>query len=131
MQQPHVLVLVSHPLNSLAGWRHTDIVRQASRLPRATVVFDPNGNETGRFGATASGTVMLFEPSGRRAFAGGVTASRGHEGGNAGIDALAALLAQERMPSTASLPVFGCRLCTPDEATIATRTGNKRLSAPN
>jgi hypothetical protein len=45
-------------------------------------------------------------------FAGGVTASRGHEGTSTGGDALAALL--EGAPSTtASTPVFGCRLVTP------------------
>ena len=115
-QQPRVAVLVSHPANASAEWRVTDTVKQASQLPRATIVFDPSGRETARFGAAVSGTVMLYRPDGAREFAGGVTASRGHEGANAGIDALEALLSGSGGEPASLTPAFGCRLCVSDDA---------------
>jgi len=112
--QPEIIILVSLPAESGEEWRRTDSVRQASGLPRAKVVYDPNGRETSRFGAVASGTVMLFGAGGEKLFAGGVTASRGHEGDNAGTDALQALLRGRKDLLVVSTPAFGCRLCIPD-----------------
>ena len=52
------------------------------------VVNDVEGVEARRFGAQTSGTTSLYSPDGRLLFSGGITSSRGHEGDNAGEDAL-------------------------------------------
>lgn len=111
-QQPDVLLLVSYPSEVPGDWQETEILGQATRLPRVQLIHDRDGVETSWFGAVSSGTVMLFDPRGNRLYAGGVTAARGHAGDNAGIDTLNALLTGQT-PPTSLLPVFGCRLCSP------------------
>lgn len=82
---------------------------RAARLPGATVHTDPGGHEARRFGAATSGQALLYDDQGRLLFTGGLTASRGHEGDNAGRAALRALLTA-RTPETPTTPVFGCPL---------------------
>lgn len=94
-------------------WSDTDTVSRAKKLPNARVYADRGGAEADTFGATTSGFVMLFDKQGTRQFAGGVTESRGHEGDNAGLDALQRILCNESN-ATRSFPVFGCRLCLPE-----------------
>ncbi len=43
-------------------------------------------------GSSTSGQVLLYDPSGRLAFSGGITAARGHVGDNAGSDAIVGLV---------------------------------------
>ena len=112
-QKPRVLVLAARPRTVSSEWHETDILEKASGLPKSQLILDLDGRETSRFGAVSSGTVMLFEPGGRRLFAGGVTASRGHEGDNAGRNALRSLLAGEEKSELPSTPAFGCPLCLP------------------
>ena len=54
---------------------------------------------------------MVYLPNGKRVFVGGVTASRGHEGDNAGSDLVLAALTEHDNKAKASTPAFGCRLC--------------------
>lgn len=95
-------------------WRDTVTMNAAQRLPNAELFIDPRGVEAGRFGATVSGQMMLFDRTGRRVFAGGVTPSRGHEGACPGADALVTVLRNETSQQR-EFPVYGCRLCLPDE----------------
>jgi len=81
---------------------------RAARLSGVTPVDDPGGIEARRFGATTSGHAFLFAADGRRLFAGGITAARGHHGDNAGAAALRAHAEGREAPGTA--PVFGCPL---------------------
>jgi hypothetical protein len=86
--------------------------RLAATLPGAEVVPDPGGATARRFGARTSGHVVVYGRDGKLAFAGGVTAGRGHAGDNPGLAAGRAALAGE--PGPAAAPVFGCPLADGD-----------------
>jgi hypothetical protein len=105
-------VLVVRPPDAPDGWEQTDLWRSAADIPGVDVVRDDDGVEMGRFGALTSGQVVLYDPSGRLLFAGGITASRGHEGDNVGRDAIVALVTGTDAAPRAT-PVFGCALTTP------------------
>jgi hypothetical protein len=94
-------------------WLNTSTVKRAKAISNAKVFVDRGGKEASQFGATTSGFLMLFDENGSRQYAGGVTESRGHEGGNIGSNNLARILCHE-INATESLPAFGCRLCLPD-----------------
>jgi hypothetical protein len=80
-------------------------------MPGVVVAIDPGGIEQQRFGARASGEVFLYKPDGELIFHGGITASRGHAGDNAGRAFLEAILLRQK-PAGAKTPVFGCELET-------------------
>lgn len=112
-----VWVIATVPDDADSSWLETDTVRNATELPGAQVYEDRSGVEAARFGATTSGTVMLFDAAGKRQYVGGVTVARGMEGANPASDALESVLRGQ--PSEAhELPTFGCRLCLPEESTI-------------
>lgn len=118
-QRPRVLVIASHPRLVAPSWWDTDTVRLCSQLPRTTVIPDPAGVETQRFGSSVSGTVMLFDSAGRRLFSGGITASRGLEGDSVGGDTLQQLLTEAVSGPQTDAPAFGCQLCHPAEPAAA------------
>ena len=108
----------SIPKGAPAEWSDTPLVRQARAIDGVEVLLDADGVEARRFGARTSGAAFLFDREAALAFEGGITASRGHEGDNAGSEAILALLrgdssAAPRARVTA--PVFGCPL-SDDEA---------------
>jgi hypothetical protein len=109
-----LFVVATVPSEGTDEWRDTVTMNAAQRLPNAALFIDRSGVEAARFGAMVSGQLMLFDAAGHRAFAGGVTPSRGHEGANLGADALASLLRNETK-ERCEYPAFGCRLCLPDE----------------
>src|SRR5436853_328815 len=83
-------------------------------VPPVGVQGDGEGAEARRFHAETSGTTVLYDGGGKLRFGGGITASRGHEGDNAGSAAVAlvaAALDEEGSGETAGTPVFGCALC--------------------
>jgi hypothetical protein len=102
----HVLMLA--PANQTDHWVHSDLWRAAAALPGVQMAIDSRGEHARLFGSSTSGQVLLYDAGGRLQFAGGITASRGHEGGNAGRSALESLIAGS--PATAATPVFGCSL---------------------
>jgi hypothetical protein len=112
-QSPQLIVVATVPENGSEDWTTTATIERARTLPGAQIVMDRGGIEAERFGVVTSGTVMWFDAAGHRLYAGGVTASRGHEGDNAGRDALAQLLRGSQTPGR-GLPAFGCRLCLPE-----------------
>jgi hypothetical protein len=73
------------------------------------ILRDDDAVEARRFGVFTSGQSLLYAPDGALLFSGGITASRGHAGDNAGIAAIAAL-ARGRGAATTETPVFGCAL---------------------
>jgi hypothetical protein len=81
----------------------------AQKMPSVTTVPDPDGQETDAFQATVSGEVFAFDPSGILVFHGGITPSRGHEGGSIGAKRLFQLL-KGKTHQPYNGPVFGCRL---------------------
>jgi hypothetical protein len=96
-------------LRSEAFDYRSDLWYQARALPGAQVIADASGAEIRRFGAIASGHVLVYDSRGRLSFSGGITSSRGHAGGNIGRDAVIAL-AQTGVAEISTSPVFGCAL---------------------
>ena len=90
-------------------WVKTDLWRSAEVIPGVTVHRDEGGMEARRFHAETSGQAALYDSDGTLMFQGGITISRGHAGDNAGLTAVAALVAHEpsRIIKTA---VYGCAL---------------------
>jgi len=103
-------VLVYRPSEFRAGWENTDVVDAASRVQRAHVVMDTNGQEARRFGAFTSGQTFLFDRDGRRRFSGGITSLRGHAGVNRGSMDVVDIV-RSKVPQGAH-PVFGCAIRT-------------------
>jgi len=93
------------------SWRSSALRRRAGGLQSSMVriVDDPAGLEASNFGARSSGHTVLYDAGGRLLFSGGITASRGHEGDNAGADAVVALLAGKEHP-VSHAPTFGCEI---------------------
>ena len=80
-------------------------------LPQVSIISDESGTITDQFGAKTSGQLFAFDRAGHLKFSGGITASRGHEGDNAGSDAIAAILeSSNNTSSVQSASVFGCPL---------------------
>jgi hypothetical protein len=105
-------VLFYRPRNS--GWLPGNLWKNVEReIPGARRLWDDDGREAKRFGARTSGYTILYDSDGDRLFEGGVTGSRGHEGGNLGIDQLRASIDSGRPAPRASL-VFGCALTGAD-----------------
>jgi hypothetical protein len=82
-------------------------------IPGAHPVWDDDGREARLFGARTSGYALLYGANGDLLFDGGVTGSRGHEGGNLGIDRLRTAVDTGRPAPRGSL-VFGCALAGAD-----------------
>lgn len=110
---PQLIVVVTVPPGASSDWLTTRTVERASNLSGATLAIDPEGREAQRFGASTSGTVMWFDAAGECRYAGGLTASRGHEGDNLGRASLERLLCGATKP-VGSIPALGCKLCLPE-----------------
>ena len=102
-------VLFVKPSGAGADWDDTDLRRSAAAIPGVTVLTDENGIEAARFGAETSGHTLVFDREGKLLFSGGITATRGHVGYNAGENAALAALRQQT-PDRAGTAVFGCSL---------------------
>lgn len=102
-------VLFIKPTGAGAEWVESDLWASAGAIPGVSVGADEGGREAARFGAGTSGLTLLYGVDGRLLFSGGMTASRGHEGDNAGRDALAGLLTGDE-GGVSETPVFGCQL---------------------
>ncbi len=83
--------------------------RRARALPGVTVLHDADGREGELFGAKTSGQTLIYDASGRLSFRGGITAARGHSGGNQGRARAAAALAGSATLGSEHR-VFGCPL---------------------
>ena len=124
-----VFVLFLKPPGCTQAWVKTDLWRQASAIPGIKVCVDENGEAARRFGAATSGETLLYAPSGRLLYGGGLTGARGHEGDNAGLSAVAALL--EDVPDARSKaklvqePVYGCPLYSCTHTACRTKTLGK------
>ena len=102
-------VLLVKPNESGPDWEETSLRRSAEAIPGVKVIFDLDGVEARRFGAETSGHTLLFGVDGHLLFSGGITASRGHAGDNAGESAIVALV-NHQAPAVTRTLVFGCSL---------------------
>jgi hypothetical protein len=100
-------VLFYVPPGARSDWTNGSIWTAAAAIPGVQVFGDAGGKEAARFGAESSGHVLLFEPSGRLLFSGGITGLRGEEGDNLGRQAIITLVNDGQSDESRSL-VFGC-----------------------
>lgn len=115
--QAHVLIV--RPPGVPEQWERTGLWPSAAAIPGVVVHADIDGQEARRFGATASGHVVVYDAAGQLRFRGGITDARGHEGDNPGRSrALAAIV---RSPGATSGPTFGCELLGADAVTGTAR----------
>jgi len=108
-----VCVLFYKPAKTSTGWEQTDLWASAQAIPGIKVVFDVDGSETVRFGATTSGYSLLYDRSGQLIFNGGITGSRGHSGDNAGRVAIESLVLNGESTRNHTF-VFGCPILERD-----------------
>jgi hypothetical protein len=90
--------------------------KRAAAIPGVSVGFDSDGGGVEKFGAEVSGQALLYDAKGWLVFSGGITDARGHEGDNAGVDAVIARVRGGEAPF--HTPVFGCSLRDPDAQTL-------------
>lgn len=102
-------ILFYKPGKTPENWEKTDLYYRAAGIPGVRVVTDTAGAEARRFHATTSGQTFLFDIREQLLFDGGITAARGHEGDNAGQQALSAMLIHPHRVKIHT-PVFGCSL---------------------
>jgi len=107
-------VVFVRPDGTAEDWIETDLWNTAQKMTGVKVFTDQGGRETDRFGALASGTVLLYGGGGQLLFSGGITGARGHAGDNLGERRLVALIKQGKADKATS-PVFGCDLHGPNE----------------
>jgi hypothetical protein len=105
-------VIFVRPTSFAESWEKTELWHSAEAIPAVKVFSDPGGVEARRFGAQASGQTILYDIAGRLRFSGGITASRGHSGDNAGRTAIVSLVTTGTA-KTERTSVFGCSLHDP------------------
>jgi hypothetical protein len=106
-------VLFLKPAGSSDDWEKTDLWQSAARIPGVKVVVDDGGVEAQRFQAVTSGQTVLYDAQGSLLFSGGITASRGHFGDNAGQSAIVSLLHTGKAERSETF-AFGCPLLGAD-----------------
>jgi hypothetical protein len=106
-------VVFSKPGAGAAEIHDSDLWKKAKTIPDVVAVHDGHGVETGKFGGQVSGQTMLYDPQGRLLFSGGITAARGHQGDNAGVDAVIRSVRGDAV-AAGHPPAFGCALHDPN-----------------
>ena len=106
-------VLFLKPTGFSEEWEKSDLWQSAASIPGVTAVIDDEGAEANRFHAATSGQTVLYDTGGRLLFSGGITASRGHYGDNAGQSAIVSLVNSGAADLTET-SVFGCPLFDPN-----------------
>jgi hypothetical protein len=105
----HAIVVFSKPEDAGEEWTETDLRAIAEAIPNVRVLIDAAERETKIFNAQTSGLILLYDRDGNLQFDGGITASRGHEGDNAGRHAIFEIVTKE-VGKTEETAVFGCPL---------------------
>lgn len=100
---------------SAEEWENTSLWEKARNMPNTTAHVDLDGHEARLFAAETSGKAVLFKPNGQVAFQGGITASRGHEGDNAGMQAVVDWVVTNQSQVTKT-PAFGCHIFTTENS---------------
>ena len=104
-------VVISQPPGCDESFLQTSLTSTVGRLSRAEVIVDRDQIEAKRFGVSTSGQVLLYDRDARLTFAGGITASRGHEGDNRGTAAIREIFRAAQSPACCQgNAVYGCDL---------------------
>lgn len=110
-------VLFLRPEDRPPEWSQTPLWSLATKIPGVTVKEDLGGREHRLFHAGTSGEVVLYDPAGKLAFSGGITASRGHSGDNLGLQRILSLV-EHGVADRGGSAVYGCSLDAPEAATV-------------
>jgi|KBSSwiStaDraftv2_1062776.scaffolds.fasta_scaffold489487_1 hypothetical protein len=102
-------VVFIKPTDESDEWASTDLLAIAEAIPNVQVVIDRDERETKIFNAQTSSTTLLYDGDGNLRFNGGITASRGHEGDNAGRTSIFEIVTANDKKNAETL-VFGCPL---------------------
>lgn len=105
----NVRICFFEPSHPNADWQRGPLWEIAAHIAGATVQTDLDGNLAEAFGAKTSGWAVLYDARGQLRFAGGLTAARGHEGANDGVETVAHILQGDAV-TIARTPVYGCAL---------------------
>jgi len=97
-------VLVYKPAGEEESWLQSSLLDECVNC---RVLSDPDGRLAASLGSLTSGSVVVYDAKGNLRYQGGITASRGHEGDNAGERAVLEILSGS-CESYKSMPVFGC-----------------------
>ncbi len=108
------LVFFARPEGAETGWEHTGLWKTAEEIPGTRVLADIDESAARIFGAETSGHVLFYDASGTLRYSGGITASRGHEGPNAGSDAISTAMGSDHPSHPSQCLTFGCPLLSPD-----------------
>jgi len=106
-------VVFLKPAGFSEDWEKSDLWRSVADIPDVNILVDNDGIEADRFHAATSGQTLLYDAGGRLLFSGGITASRGHSGDNAGRVAIVSLV-NEGVAERTQTQVFGCPLFDPN-----------------
>ena len=95
---------------SAEGWDEGDHARKIQIQMTSAVIFrDRSGTEARKFGASTSGTILVFDDKGNELFRGGITNRRGGDSDNPGLRHFRNAV-ERNQRSLAPTPVFGCSL---------------------
>jgi hypothetical protein len=103
------------PADTAADWEQGDLWTSAETIPAMHRLIDTDGAEARRFGASTSGQILLYGADGELLYQGGITSARGHEGDNAGKDAVLELL-NTGDSACRKTDVYGCPITPPDKS---------------
>ena len=126
--RPEVRVVVRMPTGvdgddaSTNDWSDSRLRTRLAKLASAPLIDDQGGELALRFGATASGVVLLYDSNGACCYRGGITSSRGHRGPSLARRTLRSIL--EGTVATGRAPVFGCALHGPEDQCCAPNTSD-------
>ena len=121
-------VIFSKPADESEEWTATDLRANAEAIPNVRVLIDENEQETNIFNAQTSGLTLLYDRDGRLRFDGGITASRGHEGDNAGSRTIFEIITKDAV-KTGETAVYGCPLHKKDCRDGLIETNNNATSS--
>ncbi|HEX4797478.1 MAG TPA: hypothetical protein VH370_27035 [Humisphaera sp.] len=102
-------VLFVKPSGAPADWLDGDLMKLAKAIPNISVVVDEGGRNAAALGATTSGQTIVYDVTAKVQFNGGITDGRGHEGENAGLAAILAIV-RDGKSQVSETPVYGCSL---------------------
>ena len=105
--QANILFVTSK--NAGLDWVRSKNWQTAEMIPGAQVIQDINGRISRSFNLQTSGATLLYNQQGNLVFSGGITSARGHEGDNAGSQAISEIVSGNTSPINRT-GIFGCHL---------------------
>lgn len=109
LARPHAKLQTHAIVASYPKDEDSDLMRSVIANTEINVVRDSSGSEQQLFAAKTSGLTLLYDPSGKLVFQGGITSRRGHVGENKGSESVREILSGKQAESSHTF-VFGCGL---------------------